>query len=662
MKRSHLHSRRDLVKLAGLSVASCALGSRFPNVAMAADATVPPATALTPLNRFPRMVQEYFVERVRAVERAAQARRDALRTREDAEAYVREVRGKIQQCFGPWPGKTPLNARVTGVIERDAYTIEKVIFESRPNFPVTANLYLPKHRAAPVPGVIGECGHSANGKAHESYQSFAQGLARLGHVCLIFDPIGQGERLQYVTPDLKPRRGTGTTEHRHAGEQQFLVGGFFGAWRAWDAIRALDYLLTRPEVDATRVGITGNSGGGTMTTWHCGVEPRFTMAAPSCFVTTFRRNLENELPADTEQCPPRVLALGLDHADFIAAMAPKPVVLLGQERDFFDARGIEETHARLRRLYALLGAEAEIGLSTGPGDHGYSRENREAMSVAQGPDAIYEPYGVMLSEDEGRTWSVVKDWDQTVSAPLPMLRLRDGSVLGMSRWTWPQADGSEIGSTVRWIADLAQFTAFQSRIRLPGEYHSERVPLTVERHVFENADGSLLMAGYSKTGPSTPEGLRASRRYSHLVRSTDGGKTWEHSAVIGAGGEPAVARLGGGKMTALLRTGPFKPFHQVFSDDDGKTWSAPVLTEEGSVCPDLVPMSNGLLACSYGRPASCLMFSADGGKTWSSHHVISEKTGFNYTGIVEVRPGRLLYLHDGGGLQALTIDVERQPE
>ena len=85
--------------------------------------------------------------------------------------------------------------------------------------------------------------------------------------------------------------------------------------------------------------MTGNSGGGTMTTWLCGVEPRWTMAAPSCFVTTFRRNLENELPQDTEQCPPRALALGLDHADFLAAMAPKPIIILAKERDYFDVPG-----------------------------------------------------------------------------------------------------------------------------------------------------------------------------------------------------------------------------------------------------------------------------------------------------------------------------------
>ncbi len=147
----------------------------------------------------------------------------------------------------------------------------------------------------------------------------------------------------------------GVREHLHAGNQQFLVGEFFGMWRAWDGIRALDYLLTRPEVDKQRIGVTGNSGGGTMTTWLCGVEPRWTMAAPSCFVTTFRRNMENELPQDTEQCPPRALALDLDHADFLAAMAPKPIIILAKERDYFDVRGSEETYRAVAAAVSLAG-------------------------------------------------------------------------------------------------------------------------------------------------------------------------------------------------------------------------------------------------------------------------------------------------------------------
>lgn len=337
--------------------------------------------SLQPLNRFPRMMQNHLLRHVRSAHQRSVLAKRKLATRSDAEAYVADVRARIRDSFGPEPPKTPLKARVTGTIERETYRIEKIIFESRPNFPVTANLYLPKLASgnAKVPGVIGTCGHSSNGKASEFYQSFSQGLARKGIACLIYDPIGQGERLQYLDKSGKALLRPGTSEHIQAGNQQFLVGENLAMWRAWDGIRALDYLLTRPEIAPEHVGVTGNSGGGTMTTWLCGVEQRWTMAAPACFVTTFLRNYENELPADTEQCPPRALALGLEHEDFLIAQAPKPVIILAKERDFFDVRGSEEAYHRIRQVYRLLGADENISLFTGPTDHGFSQENREAM-------------------------------------------------------------------------------------------------------------------------------------------------------------------------------------------------------------------------------------------------------------------------------------------
>jgi dienelactone hydrolase len=356
------------------------------------------------LNRFPRMVQEFFVARENEIYEQRLQRLAALTTKADAVAYVESVRTKIRDAFGPFPEKTPLNPRVTRVVERDTYKIENVIFESRPGFLVTANLYMPKGRRFPLPGVVGSCGHSANGKAIDTYQSFAQGLARLGYVVLLFDPIGQGERMQYVDANWKPTRGTGTAEHNYAGIQQVLIDEKFWTWRAWDGIRALDYLLTREEVDRRHLGITGNSGGGTMTTWLCGIEDRWTMAAPSCFVTEFRRNMENELGADMEQIPPRALALGLDHEDFLAAMAPKPVIILAKEKDYFDARGNEAAYQRLKRLYRLLGAEDNIAYFIGPTYHGYSQENREAMyrwfNRCTGiSDAKTEPALVLDKED-----------------------------------------------------------------------------------------------------------------------------------------------------------------------------------------------------------------------------------------------------------------------
>ena len=396
-------TRRDL--LYALSVCGAAAATDWQLPAYAAQAPAPSgAPPLDALNRFPRMVQEFFVARENAVHQQRLQRLAALKTKADAEAYVQAVRARIRESFGPLPEKTPLNARVTRVVERDAYRIENVLFESRPGFLVSANLYVPKGRRHPLPGVVASCGHSVNGKAIDTYQAFCQGLARLGYVVLILDPIGQGERMQYVDASLKPMRGTGTAEHNYAGIQQVLVDERFCTWRAWDAIRALDYLLTREEVDTRHLGITGNSGGGTMTTWLCGLEQRWTMAAPSCFVTELRRNMENELGADMEQIPPGALALGLDHEDFLAAMAPKPVIILAKEKDYFDARGNEAAYERLKRLYRLLGAEDNIAYFIGPTYHGYSQENREAMyrwfnRCTRISDATTEPALVMEKED-----------------------------------------------------------------------------------------------------------------------------------------------------------------------------------------------------------------------------------------------------------------------
>lgn len=267
---------------------------------------------------------------------------------------------------------------MTGVVERDQYRIEKILFESRPGFPVTCNLYVPAGRSAPMPSVIVTCGHSENSKCAEAENAVAQGFARQGYVVLIFDPPGQGERRQYLGNDSQSKYVYATYEHAQSGNQQVLVGESSSAWFAWDGVRAVDYLLTRPEVDPQHVGITGNSGGGMQTTYLCGIEPRLTMAAPSGWVTTIRRNAENELTQDTEQCLPNVLAHGLDHSDLLAAFAPKPIVILAQEKDFFDVRGSQEAYERLKRLYELLGKPDNIRLLVGPNYHSYPQPSREA--------------------------------------------------------------------------------------------------------------------------------------------------------------------------------------------------------------------------------------------------------------------------------------------
>ena len=324
-------------------------------------------------------LQECSVSRIRALNSERTARIEALKTRADAEAYVKSVREKIAACF-PMPADHSVpKVEVAGIVEKSDFTIENIIYYSRENFPVTANLYVPK-TPGKHPGVIFVCGHSGDGKLSEAYRGGAANLAQKGFVVLLLDPIGQGERWQFLNvPNASEVHGKCTREHNMLGKQLRLFGEFFGAWRAYDAIRGLDYLLSRPEVDPARVGITGNSGGGTMTTFTQALDERFTMAAPSCYVTSWKRNFENELPADVEQIPPGILDAGCEMGDFILAYAPRPVLLMGQKNDFFDARGLRETYEQVKKVYALLGAEENVQCFIGPTNHGYSIENREAM-------------------------------------------------------------------------------------------------------------------------------------------------------------------------------------------------------------------------------------------------------------------------------------------
>ena len=371
------------------------------------------ATELTPLNRFPRMMQDFIVPHVREAHDRAIAAKAAVSSADQARLYALQVRQKIEKALGPMPARGPLNPRIVGTLRRDGYRIEKVIFDSRPDFPITGNLYLPTDASGqfsgePVVGMVCTCGHKGSGKAHDDYQRFAQSLARFGHASLLFDPVGQGERLQFPDPDGGSHVGGSVTEHLRAGNDQFLIGEVFAGWCTWDAMRAVDYLISRPEIDAKRIGITGNSGGGMVTTWMCGIDDRITLAAPSCFVSTFLRNCENELPVDTEQAPPHVLALGLEHEDFIAASAPKPIRLLAKEQDFFDIRGTEAAFDRLRTFYGQFGEDQadSITMFTGPTEHGYSIENREAMyrwiKALTGRGEETEPQIVIESEDDLR--------------------------------------------------------------------------------------------------------------------------------------------------------------------------------------------------------------------------------------------------------------------
>ena len=331
-------------------------------------------------NGFSRMILDDQIARARDVHRDRAKRLAAIKTRRQAEAYRDDVAGKIAGCFGKFPKKTALNARITGVIEHPKFTIEKVVFESRPDFLVTASLYVPKELRGPAPAILGNCGHDRTGKGSEENQAYSQEMAQCGYVVLTFDPLAQGERDQHLTlPQGHVLRTNCALAHTVMGQQLQLSGEFFGAWMAWDGMRALDYLLSRPEVDPARVAVTGNSGGGCLTTWLWALERRIGMAAPSCWVNSFLAVIENEVGGDAEQSPPGALAAGIEHGDFFLARVPEPAIIIAQKHDFFDRRSVMETAGEVRRIYQLFGAGDRFASFIGGHPHGYFPDGRTAM-------------------------------------------------------------------------------------------------------------------------------------------------------------------------------------------------------------------------------------------------------------------------------------------
>jgi len=300
-----------------------------------------------------------------------------IRTVADAEKRKQWARAKILELIGGLPDYDgPLNARVTGRIGGDSIVIEKVIFESLPRLFVTANLYRPD-RPGRHPAILFPLGHWDEGKV--AAQLMAANLAAKGFVVLAFDPLGQGERQQAYDRRLgRSLAGGGVIQHFMNGATSLLIGQSFARYRIWDAKRALDYLLSRPEVDPEKVGCTGCSGGGTITTYISALDPRIKAAAPACYMNSFRVLFAGSV-GDSEQSLPNFLSSGLDQADYVELFAPKPWLIASTLEDFFTPEGARMVYEEARRWYQIYGAEEKVRWVVGPGPHGTPREVREAI-------------------------------------------------------------------------------------------------------------------------------------------------------------------------------------------------------------------------------------------------------------------------------------------
>ncbi len=311
-----------------------------------------------------------------SVRRAAIA---AITTRAQAEARQHEVRAQILGLVGGSFEKTPLNAKVLGSTQLDGFRIEKILFDSQPDFPVTALLYLPDPQSPIIPqdsgtprsavssptagiqklpAIVIAPGHGATGKATD--YAIASTLARNGFAVLSYDPIGQGERLQYPDPAHpgKSLAGASTGEHAEAGLQPTLIGDAVARFFVWDGMRAVDYLVSRPEIDSERIGAFGCSGGGVMTAMLAAADRRIHAVATACYITTMDTLLPTLGPQDAEQSIPNFISSGFDFADWVELVAPRPYAIVGTVSDMFPWAGLLASATEARRFYALFDSTA----------------------------------------------------------------------------------------------------------------------------------------------------------------------------------------------------------------------------------------------------------------------------------------------------------------
>ena len=337
------------------------------------------AQALDVTSGLQGMVDRYLTGIAKQYWTARAERVAGIRTPAGVKERQAYIRAKLLEEIGGFPEKTPLNARISGTLEREGYRVEKLIFESQPRYYVTANVYVPTTGKRPYAAVLGTAGHSGEGKAAEIYQRAWIGLAKRGFLVLAYDPPAQGERLQYLNADGKsPFNPGGTGEHMMAGRQCLLTGTNIARYMIWDGIRAFDYLLTRPDVDPKRIAVAGNSGGGTQSSYLAAFEPRLAAAAPSCYITSWEKLWSGPGPQDAEQDFAGFLSDGLDFPDFLIAFAPKPVHMATAIKDFFPIDGARATYAEARRVFGVLGAADRAGYFEYDDTHGWSKPRREA--------------------------------------------------------------------------------------------------------------------------------------------------------------------------------------------------------------------------------------------------------------------------------------------
>lgn len=291
------------------------------------------------------------------------------------------IKKTLQEAVGPFPARTPLNATIIKTYNKEGYRLENIIYESQPGYYVTSALYIPDG-ARKAPAIIYCSGHSDNGYRSNGYQNEILNFVKKGFVVFAFDPMGQGERLQYYNTEKgKSLFRWPSFEHSYAGAQLFVTGNTLARNFIWDGIRAIDYLTTRKEVDINRIGITGRSGGGTQSAYIAAFDQRIKAAAPENYITNMKRLFQAMGPQDAEQNFFYGIEKGLDMADLLAVRAPEPTLVVTTSQDMFPIQGAIETVNEVAKIYKAYGKPENFSMVTDDAPHASTKKNREASYV-----------------------------------------------------------------------------------------------------------------------------------------------------------------------------------------------------------------------------------------------------------------------------------------
>ena len=292
----------------------------------------------------------------------------AIHTRAEADQRQAVVRGKILSLIGGLPDHSgPVPVKEFGSVAGDGFRVEKIAYESLPGFFVTANVFVPASGAGPFPAIVETPGHGA-GK--QSEYNWAANFARAGIIVLAVDPIGQGERMQHWDAEIESSKIERLAEHEHASLSTELIGDHLSRYFINDGIRGVDYLSARKDVDAKHIGAFGCSGGGTITAYLAALEPRISVAASACFITSLKELFPTQGPQDAEQTLPHFAAEGLDFGDWVELVAPRPYAIVSTMQDMFPYAGAQQTYDEAKRFYELYDAGDNLKWITGPGGHG----------------------------------------------------------------------------------------------------------------------------------------------------------------------------------------------------------------------------------------------------------------------------------------------------